>query len=164
MNQKEKIKLANYVIDLDAKPFVPSGWQLIHHEKSGKWIFDHDELEIFHAVAPKYRHERFYDDEDKWLNMGRMPFNANLADFFLDHQELIPGPWELYGEVVFDGTIYLKNMWHCGPDLSHKEERFGPCTCLSGMRFIDGIWKRALLSTRSYFPETLHCVWRSPIK
>lgn len=126
MNQKERISLANYIVDLDKRPNIPSGWQLLSENyKNGKWKFDHDEIELLKLVNPKNRHKYVGDNVEEWLKKGAIPFNANLIDFFMEHKELIPGPWELEEEIVFIGTMYRHNKGFC---------------CYRSMKYVNDDW------------------------
>ncbi|MBI4457430.1 hypothetical protein HY633_00515 [Candidatus Uhrbacteria bacterium] len=95
-------------VDLDADPFCPAGLfstgKGTEHRKGGKLILTPGKIALFLAEGQK---------NGGWLKghklreeLVNLPvLNANVLDYLLAHQELIPDAWK--GRAVFFwGTIY----------------------------------------------------------
>ncbi len=90
-----------YVIDLDADPFVPNGWVVANHRQEGRGKFRWDPSE-FKLFDPGYNKWGFQlQDEVKDQNI----WNANLLDWFLANPDCIPTECE-GKKTLFMGTLY----------------------------------------------------------
>jgi hypothetical protein len=97
-------KQSTAIIDLDADPFVPDGWKVEEHTKSGPFAFDSSQVKL-HIDAGQQNGKRIggNDLRKKLKNVPVM--NANLLDWYLANPRHIPEEWK--GKYVFFwGTIY----------------------------------------------------------
>lgn len=116
-----------HVVDLDAAPFCPEGWTVIEHRKGGQFTWNPARVELFLAEGQRGGGS-IAGHELRRVVAGENPFNANLLDYLLAHQELIPEGWE-HKVVFFWGTVY------CGDDGA-------PCVCCRCLcGDADGRWK-----------------------
>jgi hypothetical protein len=101
---RAEIKPMEYVVDLDAAPFIPNGWTVESHKQGGQWKYDATKVSLYlsegqkggkRLVGTKLREE-----------LESLPvMNANLLEFYLAHPHLIPEEWK--GEYIFFwGTVY----------------------------------------------------------
>lgn len=92
------------VIDLDADPFVPDGWQVVEHQKQGEFEWDPAEVSLY---LSNEQQGNIYIEGNKLREelKNQKVFNTNLLDYLLSHRELIPEEWkDKY--ILFWGTIY----------------------------------------------------------
>lgn len=93
-----------HVIDCDADPFVPDGWSVEEHQKSGtfKWNAANVALHL-----DKGQKNGKYIEGNKLRKelAGKPVLNANVLDYLLAHPHLIPEEWKDKA-VFFWGTIY----------------------------------------------------------
>lgn len=121
---RAEIKPVEYLIDLDADPFIPGGWRVIEHKKGGKWKYDPKKIGLY--LSKKQQDGNKIDGHDLRKELESQPvMNANLLDFYLRNPHLIPSGWkDKY--VFFWGTIYCDkdgNLYvRC---LACLEERWG---------------------------------------
>jgi hypothetical protein len=91
-----------YVIDLDADPFIPNGWTLASHQKGGgKFRWDPSEFKLF---DPGYNRWGFQLQRE---TKGQNVWNANLLDWFLANPDCIPKECE-GKKTLFIGTLYTQ--------------------------------------------------------
>ena len=94
-----------HIIDCDAEPFIPEGWVgYKNHKKNGQLVWDPSRITLWLSKSQKEKgeaHGRIIRAE-----LADMPaLNANVLDFLLAHQHLIPEEWEsIYP--LFWGTEY----------------------------------------------------------
>jgi len=94
------------IIDCDATPFCPEGWEIVEHKKCGQVEWNPEKITFYLSDIQK-RHEC-----DACINIynelkGRPVLNANIIDYLLANPNLIPEKWADYGYlVIFWGTIY----------------------------------------------------------
>jgi hypothetical protein len=109
------------VVNLDAKPFVPEGWQVEDHQKRGQ--FDWNPSDVKLHLSPKQQGSGGIEGNKLREELiGKGPFNANLLDYLLKNQDLIPEQWKSKF-VYFWGTVYRDSgnnpcvrclYWHRG--------------------------------------------------
>ena len=96
------------VVDLDVKPWVPSGYFVEQHVKGGQFAFDAEKVVLYWDDGQLSEDlivgKELYENLKKKLK-DKVLYNANLLDFLLSHSYLIPKDWKLQ-QVVFWGTIY----------------------------------------------------------
>ncbi len=93
-----------HLIDLDADPFVPDGWQVEEHIKGGQMEWDPSKVVLYLDEKQKNGGVIVGNKLRKKLN-GKPVYNACLLDYLLAHPELIPEEWK--GKAIFFwGTIY----------------------------------------------------------
>jgi hypothetical protein len=116
-----------YIIDCDADPFVPPGWKVLSHKKSGKLTWDLEKVGIYTApcqrhVMPPLATEVEVELADKEVH------NANVLDFLVAHPDALPVSeleWlkDPGAGVVYWGTIYEnENGKRCVRCLSMSED------------------------------------------
>ena len=92
------------VIDCDADPYLPFGWRVEQHLKSGSFKWDPTEVELYLDAGQKDGKVISGHELRKKLE-GKRVLNANVLDWLLAHPQFIPESWkEKY--VFFWGTIY----------------------------------------------------------
>lgn len=111
--QTKPIVVASDVIDCEADPFKPSGWQVKEEDQlpyrvRGQFIFDPAKVKLYLA-----RDQRNGIEGNKLCKkLASQPvLGANVLDYLLDHPHLIPEEWkrDANGNVRFAffwGTIY----------------------------------------------------------
>lgn len=120
--------VTNHVINLDAKPFVPNGWQLEEHIKGGQFAWDKAKVGLH--LEPEQQNGKVIFAHELRKRLENQPvLNANALDYLLANSELIPDEWK--GKYVFfwgtiyrysDGLRYVRclywggDRWHCGND------------------------------------------------
>jgi len=103
---RAEIKQIEYLVDLDADPFVPEGWKVVDHCKSG--LFKYDPAKVGLYLSKKQQNGKVIVGNDLRKELKSQPvYNANLLDFYLkkENQHLIPEEWN-EKMVFFWGTIY----------------------------------------------------------
>ena len=119
------------VIDLDADPFVPEGWTVEKHQNGGTFKWNPNEVLLYLSKLQKDG-ESIKGNKLREELVGRRIFNANLLDWLMVHQNLIPEEWKHDEQghplfIFFWGTIYNRpsgilcvrgiywrgNRWHC---------------------------------------------------
>lgn len=102
--------MINKIIDLCSKPFTPEWWSAEEHHLQGWWEFDVRKISLYFSEKQKEGVIKW----DEWRTdlAGKFAFNANVLDFLLENQYLIPEAWKSI-KVFFWGTIYR----HFGSDL-----------------------------------------------
>ena len=95
-----------HAIDCDADPFIPSGWSVEEHRKSGIFTWDSTMVKLY--LSKKQKGDKYIAGNDLRKELARQPvLNANVLDYLLktENQRLIPEEWK--GKAVFFwGTIY----------------------------------------------------------
>jgi hypothetical protein len=98
----------NPVIDCDACPFVPDGWKVEEHQKGGSFQWDASKVQLWLAEGQR---------NGKWLECnklrkelsGKPVLNANVLDYLLKNQLLIPEEWR-GKSIFFWGTVYRNSV------------------------------------------------------
>ena len=92
------------VIDCDANPYLPSGWQVEQHLKGGSFKWDPEKVDLFLSKKQK-QGGTIVDHELRKKLEGKPVLNANVLDWLLAHPRFIPESWK--GKYIFFwGTIY----------------------------------------------------------
>ena len=100
---RAEFKQVKYLVDLDAKPYIPDGWKVEEHQKGGQFKYDATKVELY--LADEQKKGSIQGNKLRQKLESKNPFNANLLDFLLAHPELIPDSWK--GKFIFFwGTIY----------------------------------------------------------
>lgn len=116
-----EIVIPEYVIDCDADPFVPDGWSVEKHRRSGAFKWNAEGVTLYLDKGQK---------NGKWIEGNKIRkeladkpvLNANVLDYLLAHPHLIPEEWK--GKAVFfwgtiyrdrDGSLYVRYLgWDGG--------------------------------------------------
>ena len=110
-------ELSEHLIDLDAEPFIPEGWEVPEgcHIKGGRWKFNPKEVEFYLSKEQKkcrtIKGKKREGNRLRKRLKGKSVFNANLLDYLLKHPDLISEDWkkdedEDIRHIFFWGTIY----------------------------------------------------------
>ena len=98
-----EIKIIERLIDCDSAPFIPNGWSVEEHKKSGFFKFDPAKISLYLSKKQKKGSIGGHDLRKELSDKPVM--NANILDYLLAHPELIPEEWK--GKYIFFwGTIY----------------------------------------------------------
>lgn len=107
---RAEIKQVEYLIDLDAKPYVPDGWKVEEHIEGGEFKWNLEKVGFYWSKKQKDGNVIGGNDLRKELK-NKPVFNANLLDFLLKNPHLIPDSWK--GKAIFFwGTIYRGSDGH----------------------------------------------------
>ncbi len=100
------VVVVKHIIDCDADPFVPEGFTLKEHRKGGQIVWDPTKFQLYLSERQKNGKVISGNDLDKELADVPGILNANVLDYFLAHQEIIPPECEGVF-TYFWGTKYL---------------------------------------------------------
>ena len=98
-----------HIIDCNADPYIPDNWKVDNwkveeHRKGGQIEFDIQRIELYLSQNQKDKNSEEGHDLQKTL-AGKPVLNANVLDYLLANQYLIPEEWkDKY--VYFWGTIF----------------------------------------------------------
>jgi hypothetical protein len=94
-------------INLNSHPFVPSEFSgiLSHRSMDGVWVFNPQEVVLW-TSKNQCRTGGIRGTRLRGELRGKRVLNANVLDFLLAHQELIPKEWR-GKSIYFWGTIYV---------------------------------------------------------
>ncbi len=105
-----EIKPITYVIDCDAKPFVPDELEVFEHMPGGVVVWDPTKICLF--LSERQKCGALVVGNKLRKELARSPtMNANVLSFLLKNPHLIPEDWK-YDErgntryIFFWGTIY----------------------------------------------------------
>lgn len=93
------------LIDLDADPFVPEGWEVVKHVPGGQFQFNPTKVKLW--LSDQQKTGAIKGDDLLEQVVKQNPFNANLLDWYLKpkNQKLIPEEWKKL-ITFFWGTRY----------------------------------------------------------
>ncbi len=99
-----KIVAVTHVIDCDANPYVPQGWTVEEHKKGGMFEWNLDKVRLH--LSPNQKDGKVIQGHKLREELVNEPaLKANVLDYLLAHQELIPEEWK--GKYIFFwGTVY----------------------------------------------------------
>jgi hypothetical protein len=139
-----KASTTTHLIDLDAAAKPYNGWQPVEHQKGGQFEWDPAKVTLYLDSGQKggkwIKGEKL---QQNLASSGKVPFNANLLDYLLEHPELIPTEWKQDENgntrfIFFHGTTYNDS----------DGDRCVRCLCWD-----DGRWRTA--GTRSTRPQSV---------
>lgn len=99
------VPAVEHIIDCDADPFVPDGWEVVEHHKGGqfKWNKEAQKDALYLSAAQK--NGSIEGNKLRKELVGKPVLNANALDDLLANPHLIPEEWkDKY--VFFWGTVY----------------------------------------------------------
>ena len=122
---KVTVEVLSHIVDGDADPFLPDGWEVEKHKKQGEMKITRasDDLYVngkkieFFLSKPQEKGETIVGN-DLRKELNALPvLNANVLDYLLAHPELIPDEWkkDTNGNtryIFFWGTIYGDSDGH----------------------------------------------------
>lgn len=99
------MKTKKYIIDTDAPPKIPyARWTVESHKGMGKIEWDSNKFKLY--LSDKQKNGGYIKGMDLQKELEVLtPMNANVLDFLLEHQDLIPEEWKRQ-YVYFHGTIF----------------------------------------------------------
>jgi hypothetical protein len=107
LNGESEIVPTKYIVDLDADPMIPDGWEKEEHTKGGQFEFDPKQIALYLDEQQQAGGVILGNNLRKKLE-GKGVYNANLLDFYLANPQLIPEEWK-GKSVFFWGTIYRRS-------------------------------------------------------
>jgi hypothetical protein len=117
---KREIREAEYVVDCDAQPFVPEGWEMEEYKKGGQVKWAPGIIELY--LSKKQTGGKCVVGNELRKELADKPvLNANVLDFILAHLELIPEEWK--GKYIYfwgtvyrspDGSLYVRFLYWSG--------------------------------------------------
>ncbi len=140
------VLLEEHYIDCDATPFIPAGWALTEHKRSGRLFWD-SERQGNALLLPADRDERGgkFTIEMAINQIRNLPvLNANVLDDLLTRQYPTPERWE--GKAIyFLGTLYYADGEGTVVRGLHRQGTF-----LAGVkaRLVD-VWNKHLIALRA---------------
>ena len=106
-----EIKPIEYVVDLDADPFIPAGCTVEEgkHQKGGSFKWDPKKVKFY--LSKQQQKGSVKGELLRDALTGQPVFNANLLDFLLANKHLIPEEWKQDEQgrtryICFWGTEY----------------------------------------------------------
>lgn len=106
-----QLAVAQGMINCNTIPFLPSGWKIVKHQKGGMWEWDSTKVGLY--LSDGQKNNGAIDGHKLFKELvGRPVLNANVLDFLLIHQELIPVEWRGLA-VFFWGTVYRNYDGDC---------------------------------------------------
>lgn len=130
-----KTKQKKWVIDTDAPPKIPySSWTVESHKGVGKIEWNPDKFKLYLSEKQKNGNWIKGFDLQKELE-AQTPMNANVLDFLLEHQDLIPEDWKSQ-YVYFHGTVYRSS----GGNLCVRCWYWRDGKLVSGYRWLGHYW------------------------
>ncbi|MDP3764526.1 MAG: hypothetical protein Q8Q95_02805 [bacterium] len=105
-----EITYPEHIINCSADPFVPEGWSVEEHQKSGSFKWSPAEVQFYLSELQK-QDKVIKGDELRHELAGKPVYNANVLDYLLAHPHLIPEAWKKDEQgrtqyIFFWGTIY----------------------------------------------------------
>lgn len=103
--------MKKHIIDLDAPAVIPGlgtvyEWQVAEHRPGGQFEWDPTKIDLWLSSTQQNKTYPLLGEELRQEVVNQPVFNANLLDYLLANQELIPEKWK-GKDVCFWGTIYL---------------------------------------------------------
>jgi hypothetical protein len=112
-----KVVIEKHVVDLNADPFVPDGWKVEEHQKSGNGSgtleWDAEKVEFY--LDDGQQGDKYVEGNKLRKRLAVKPvLNANVLDYLLKNPDLIPESWKKDEQgntryIFFWGTIYRRD-------------------------------------------------------
>jgi len=99
-----EVVIKKHLIDLDADPFCPDGWKVAEHRKGGQFEWSPTKVKLY--LSPNQQNGQTINGDKLRQELTKEAvMNANVLDYLLANQCLIPEEWK--GQATFFwGTIY----------------------------------------------------------
>lgn len=121
-----EVVVKKHLIDLDTDPFVPEKWSFEYHKKDGQFEWDPAKVKLH--LSPNQQDGKVIAGNNLRKELKHeFVLNANLLDYLLANQNLIPQEWK--GKVVFfwgtiyrdsDGNLYVRCLYWDGSQWSWR--------------------------------------------
>jgi hypothetical protein len=98
-----KTLILEHLIDCDANPYIPCGCDVKEHKKGGLIKFNLKNISLY--LSRRQKKGGVSGDSLRTELANKNALNANVLDYLLAHQELIPKSWK-GKSIFFWGTIY----------------------------------------------------------
>jgi hypothetical protein len=108
------------VIDCDAAPLVPAGWEIVEHQKGGHWKWDLKQIGLY--LSNDQQDPNVLEGSALRKELADKPvLNSNVLDYLLCHRDLIPEEWKRARTAVFfwgtlyrdaDGNLCVRYLYH----------------------------------------------------
>lgn len=123
VNNLAVISYPQHLIDCDALPFCPDGWEVVEHRKHGQLQWDPSKIRLH--LSKKQTDGKVIGNKLRKELENQSVLNANVLDYLLAHPDLIPEEWK--GKAVFFwGTIYrYSDGYLCVRCLCWSGDRWG---------------------------------------
>lgn len=103
-----EVTITKHIIDCDADPIVPDGWEVVEHQEGGQFEWDSAKVALY--LSDKQKSGVIEGNELRKELKSQRVLNANVLDYLLAHPHLIPEEWR--GKLVFFwGTIYWGTIY-----------------------------------------------------
>lgn len=105
-----EIKQIDHIINCDADPFTPQGWEVIEHKRMGQWKWDPTKVNLH--LSENQKGGKIIEGNELRKELASMAvLNANVLDYLLRNPHLIPDEWKKDENgntryIFFWGTIY----------------------------------------------------------
>lgn len=96
-----------YIINCDADPFVPEGWEIAEHIRGGHLKWDPSQIELY-LDNGQLRGKNLEGNNLRQKLSGKKVINVCVLDFLLAHPELIPEEWK-EKIIFFWATVYRQS-------------------------------------------------------
>ncbi len=104
LKNSARILISNHIIDCSADPFIPSMWSLQRHREDGNFVWNPKKVKLYFSENQKKN--KVIDGRELFSELiDQSVLNANVLDYLLARQELIPEEWK-GKRIFFWGTIY----------------------------------------------------------
>lgn len=126
-----EITVPEHVIDCDAQPFIPDGWEIREEDQlpnrvRGAFKWDKDAQKDALYLSKGQRNGKWIEGNELRKELADKPvLNANVLDYLLANPHIIPEEWK--GKAIFFwGTIYRgRNGRLLVRDLSWRGDGWG---------------------------------------
>jgi hypothetical protein len=94
-------------IDCSADPFIPKGWEVVEHRRTGlfSWVAGDSDMIAHYFSLNQAISRRIVGHELRKELEDKPVLNANILDFLLNNPKFIPEEWK-ERNTFFWGTIY----------------------------------------------------------
>lgn len=101
----EIVELEHY-IDLNARPFVPKGWQICSYREGGQFKWDASKVQLYLDPIQKGKSGALGREIYHLVtHLDHLVLNANVLDYLLSRPHIIPESWKSFS-LYFWGTLY----------------------------------------------------------
>lgn len=132
-DSKATERVAEHMIDCDAAPFIPDGWTIVEHQKSGLWKWDPSQVTLYLSTLQR-QGKLISGNSLRQKLKHKLVLSACVLDHLFAHPELIPEDWKRR-YVFFYGTTYCDHDGRpCVRFLGWNSDRW------QWSRSLDSVW------------------------
>jgi len=114
------------IIDCDADPCVPDGWEVEEHRKGGQLVWDPTQIQLY--LSHEQQGGRIIQGHELRKELVKKPvLNACVLDWLLAYPEYIFEGWRVNDKIYiyFWGTVYRDTRgYHCVRYLCRLGDKF----------------------------------------